>query len=338
MATRNKHKQQPRATGEVWIVKDEEPVTVPVPVPVVMVKVDGPFTEHDRKLWTFLLHAVWDQLPKERWHTLSVSDISRVFRDIRGRNGTAWIWDSFERLVDTKVRFEKVEGDSRYRGIANIISAVGLLEEGKKEGQLRFEFPAMLIDAIKEPYKFARLRTHFLIGLSGKYAVTLYELLETVANKRNAVLNASIDDLRHWLKVPEGKLSRWHDLNKRAIEPAIVQINNSSDSGLCVSYEPVLGVRNKVLGVCFTVKKTEQRLHFEKKISRPKNVSGHSIPRFQGRVYEKAKKLAPRLDIYAVEAEWREWLTKRSITPDSFEASFIAFLKKKESTNAYKQR
>jgi hypothetical protein len=58
---------------------------------------------------------------------------------------------------------------------------------------LRFAFPALLIPILKDPGHFARLRVHFLISLSGKYSVTLYELLESVANKVEPVLDVSID-------------------------------------------------------------------------------------------------------------------------------------------------
>jgi hypothetical protein len=52
--------------------------------------------------------------------------------------------------------------------------------------------------------------------ISCKYAVTLYELLESVANKINPVLDAPIDILWQWLKVADGKLSTWDNFNRRA--------------------------------------------------------------------------------------------------------------------------
>src|SRR6185295_7137798 len=63
--------------------------------------------------------------------------------------------------------------------------------------------------------------------LSGKYSVTLYELLESVANKEVPELRASVDELRQWLKVPEGKLLRWQDLRRYVLEPAVKQINDN---------------------------------------------------------------------------------------------------------------
>jgi hypothetical protein len=42
----------------------------------------------------------------------------------------------------------------------------------------RFEMPALLCEVIRAPCRFSRLRLRFMIGLSGKYAVTLHMLLE----------------------------------------------------------------------------------------------------------------------------------------------------------------
>jgi Initiator Replication protein len=58
-----------------------------------------------------------------------------------------------------------------------------------------------------------------MIRLSGKYAVTLYELLESVANKINPVVDIPIDIIRQWLKVADGKLSTWDNFNRRALLP-----------------------------------------------------------------------------------------------------------------------
>ena len=52
----------PMPTGDPWVPSPADPATVPVPFPVIIVSVEGPYTERDRKLWTFLLHAVWDEL------------------------------------------------------------------------------------------------------------------------------------------------------------------------------------------------------------------------------------------------------------------------------------
>ena len=50
----------PSPTGNPWVPSPADPATVPVPLPIIIVGVNGPYTERDRKLWMFLLHAFWD--------------------------------------------------------------------------------------------------------------------------------------------------------------------------------------------------------------------------------------------------------------------------------------
>jgi len=39
-----------QSSGSAWVVSDNDPATVPVPLQTVIMKVDGPYTERDRKL------------------------------------------------------------------------------------------------------------------------------------------------------------------------------------------------------------------------------------------------------------------------------------------------
>jgi hypothetical protein len=130
----------PLPTGNPWLVSPDDPATVPVPLPVIIVSVEGPYTEQDRKLWTFLLHAVWDELGEKVIHEIPIREIMRVFRDLRGRHHTDWIWESAERLADTKVRWIRTEGDKRYRGVGHLFGAE-TEDEVKEKGTLRFHFP-----------------------------------------------------------------------------------------------------------------------------------------------------------------------------------------------------
>ena len=97
------------------------------------------------------------------------------------------------RLAQTTVQWHYTEGDARYDGIAALFGAE-ISRTARKTGTLRFNFPPLLVPILKDPRRFARLRTHFLIELSGKYAVTLYELLESNVNKDVPELRARVDE------------------------------------------------------------------------------------------------------------------------------------------------
>jgi hypothetical protein len=333
-----KDRKLPVPTGNPWLQSKDDPATVPLPLPIIIVKIEGPYIERDRKLWTFLVHAVWDELGVQPIHELPVSRINRVFRECGGEHDTKWIWESAERLTETIARWIRTEDDTRYKGIASLFQAE-ITEEAKERGKLRFAFPPLLIPIIKDPRRFARLRTHFLIGLSGKYAVTLYELLESVANRIDPVLDVQLDTLRQWLKVPEGKLKSWDHFNSRALYPAIGQINsNPLGAGFTVEMKPVKK-RRAVDRVRFHVKKVDQRLAIEKAMQDgiSPNVACQRLEstgslfnpvHLSTTDYEKAAASAPGWDIYQLESEWREWIAKKG-NPEKPGPAFIAFCRKK---------
>lgn len=51
--------------------------------------------------------------------------------------------------------------------------------------------------------------------------------------------------------------------------------------------------------------------------------------RLKTETYEKAKRAAPRMDVYALEQDWREWIAKTGKRPDDPDAAFIGFCRKK---------
>jgi hypothetical protein len=278
----------PVPTGNPWIPSPADPATVPVPVPVIIVSVNGPYTERDRKLWTLLLQAVWDELDVRSIHELKVQDINRVFRELGGEHDSKWIWDSATRLTETIVKWHYTEGDTRYDGIAALFSAQ-ISRSARQTGVLRFQFPGLLIPILKDPRRFARLRTHFMIELSGKYAVTLYELLESVANKDVPELRARVDELRQWLKVPEGKLLRWQDLRRYVLEPAVKQVNdNPTGAGFWVRMKLEKEGR-AIKWVVFEVLKTKERQAIDTKLKdQEKQLSLFDV-RLKTTTYERAK-------------------------------------------------
>jgi len=319
----------PIPTGNPWLPSPDDPATIPIPLPIIIVSVEGPYTEQDRKLWTFLLHTVWDELGETVVHEIPIRDITRIFRDLHSRHHTDWIWESAERLADTKVRWIRTEGDKRYKGVGHLFSAE-TEEELRERGTLRFNFPPLLIPILKDPRRFARLRTHFLIELSGKYAVTLYELLESVANKAIPDLRASVEKLRQWLKVPEGKLLRWQDFRRYVLEPAVKQINaNPTGAGFQVQMRLVKEGR-AIKGVVFEVLKTKERQAFDAKLKDQEKQLHLFDVRLKTTTYERGKTLASGWDIYALEAEWKEWGSQqKDWPPKNPDAAFLGFCKKR---------
>jgi hypothetical protein len=321
-----------KVSGNPWEASDDNPATVPLPNDVIITKVTGDYTERDRKLWAFLVAAVWDDLLTVRIHEIKVSKINTIFEQYGGEKTASWIWESAKRLSKTHVEYELNDDGKRLVGVSNLLNAQ-THKDLRITGYLRFDIPPLLCEVIRAPCRFSRLRLHFMIGLSGKYAVTLYMLLESVANKQTPVLDVQINQLRQWLKVPEGKLEKWFDIKRFTLEPALKQINeNSNAAGFSVSMEEIKEGR-AVDRVRFTLTKTAGRIANEKglrpkAIEQPKAADNSGALRLPLSAFEQAKKAAPGLDVYGLEFQWREWLANKP-QPNNPAGSFIGFCKAK---------
>lgn len=331
-----------KTTGEVAALRSTDVPTVCMPNEGLELSITGAYREKERKLWAFLVHYAYENLGKQRRHKIECSTVTHIFRSITGCGRTKDLWEYVENLGNIKIKWEK-EGNTQ--GFARLLS---FAEVNHDKGTIEFEIPSYLEDAIlKSNYQFARLRTHFLIGLSGKYSVTLYLLLETYANRQFPVLTLSIDELREKLSIEQDKLQRWQDLRRRVIEPAIKEINEKTiqecessvpsqhGAGFTVEYE-VIKKSRKVVGVKFTVVKHKKRIEWEFNLKKPKKDKPKVIPLISLN-WEKVKNIARannllrKVDIYSLEKEWRKWLwdTGRCDNIQDPEGSYVGFIKKK---------
>lgn len=324
-------------TGSPWVLDDIDPATVPVPLQVIITSVQGPYTARDRKLWTFLLHVAFDELEKTGGHSVAIADINRVFRSLGGEHATGWIWESAKRLAKTTIEFEITHGDERFDTVTSLFYAT-VPRKGKRGSELHFGFPDPLIPIIKEPLRFARLRVHFLIKLSGKYAVTLYEILEGYANRRDGQCRVTIEDLRKWLKVPDDAYPDWKNFRHRVLKPAIEQINaDPIGAGFSVEYTPIRKGRF-YHEIVFNLTKTDGRKKIDRMIqTHAGNAKKIAAAKLAGRpalldtdIQRAAEETRHELDIKEVERQfWEHWEATGKPEIKNVGHMFLGFTKKK---------
>ena len=210
--------------------------------------------------------------------------------------------------------------------------------KGKRGSELHFWFPEALIPIIKEPLRFARLRVHFLIKLSGKYAVTLYEILEGFANRRDGECRVTIEELRRWLKVPDGTYPDWKNFRHRVLGPAVEQINaDPLGAGFTVDYEPVRKGRF-YHEIIFKLTKAPQRIQQERDIRSAKSkkmrladLKAKGRPELSTADIAKAdRETRHTLDMVDVERQfWAHWEAKGKEGLNSVGGAFMNFTKLK---------
>lgn len=334
-------KTSPIPTGELSLneyPEDTREVTAPVPLPVVFTQVRGKMTLTDLKLWYLLLHHSWDDLLTHskvgEWHRISESDLNGLFSKYTGTKSIERLWQSGKQLADLRVEYQQVDEDGdRWFGISSMFHC-RYKPKGKRDGIFEYMFPAPLVPILLDPKVYARLQIAYMLQLRSKYAVGLYQMLETVANKRASVLSGSVEDLRQWLKVPDGKLLPWANLHNKALRPALEELNKSEElTGIRVTHELKRSGRgNKVNKISFFVEKTESRIYFEGslKSSQAKKIESNlyklvpPIPEYK--IAEIAKRHAPKFDYRVLEKQWREKISKEG-KPENALASFTGYCK-----------
>ena len=330
-------------TGNPLDLEDKEYSSIVLTTDTMNVKIEGKFRQRERKLFVLLVHAVWGEIGTKRQHTVEIEKIKRVFREIANvRSFNDWLWEYLENLAEIKITYRT----EHLRGITRLFSDVFFDE--KKE-HVTFEIPQTVERAIKSPTQYARLDTYFLLGLKGKYSVSLYQLLESkinlnkfkphrTPNGRDRFVEITISELRDWLGVGS-MYSAWKDLNRRVLQPAVDEINsNPLASTFTVRTEEVRGARKKVKSIKFFLTKTPERLRLENSIQVTKEAKTAArksslIPAFKGtEIYDKARKIIPQgHDLHSLEEEWRDYSYRKNEAVKYPEKAWLKWLEKKFS-------
>ena len=275
-------------TGKPLDLEDTTPSTVCISTDIMKYRVVDRIRERERKLFILLVHAVWHDLGKKNIHKVEIKKIKRVFRKVCStKSYKDWLWEYLENLSDIKVVYR----DEKLRGVTHLFASAYLDDE--KE-YICFQIPEVLTHAILSANCFARLDTYFLIGLSGKYSVSLYQFLESkvgldrldpslVPNEEDRFIKINLDHLKQFLSIRDGEYSKWVNFRQRVLDPAVKEINtNEMQSTFKVRYETVANNRRKVTDLKFFLEKTPGRLEKEnqlRKIKFPKNNPSQSSPK-----------------------------------------------------------
>ena len=302
-----------------------------------------PLTLADRRIYNLLLENAWDAIDKPVTHVIAKSLL-------RGNhNANDRIGPSIERLMSAIVRIKVVwDGEP---AVERVQLLGGNVETERSDGLLEYEIPARLRKVIANSTIFARLQREVMFALTSKYALTLYEMVQKRGNLRwRASEKFSLEELRGVLGVPKGKLTTWSNLNLRAIQPAVAEVNALSD--YVVEIAPIkTGRRVTHVELRWWKKDGEgqgasaRELSFSK-VGRAARTTGTAEPvappapslrarpaamdavgaPLRTETYETARLRHPGYDIYYVERAWRDWAEGREAPKDA-DRAYLAFFR-----------
>lgn len=197
----------------------------------------SPLTLTDRRIYNTLIANAWDTIDQPVSHSIAKRDL-RGTRDANDRVG-----ESIERLMASIARLQIERDGKRY---IRRVQLLGATDEGRDDDSLLYyRFPPELREIIRESSVFARLRKDVIFALSSKYALCLYEVLQKRGNLGwQWQEEFTIERFRQLIGVEPGKLESFKNLNKWAIQHAVIEVNGLSDFSCAV--EPVLSGRKVV--------------------------------------------------------------------------------------------
>lgn len=300
-----------------------------------------PLTLNDRRVYNLLLENAWDAIDKNVEHVISKSAL-------RGsHNSNDRVGESVERLMSAIVRVKIVRDGEPHVERVQLLG--GNVETMRRDGLLHYEIPARLRKIIANSTVFARLKREIMFALTSKYALTLYEMVQKRGNlKYRSSERFSLEELRAVLGVPQGKLTTWSNLNLRALQPAVAEVNQLSDfrvelapikTGRKVTHVEMRWWRKDAEAVGASVRELSYSKVGRKERGRGTAETGlQVVPDLKARpehmdrkgppllteTYQTARLRHPGYDIYFVESEWRAWAAGKEAPRDPDKA-FLAF-------------
>jgi hypothetical protein len=179
-----------------------------------------PLTLNDRKIYNLLIHNAGNNIDQPVEHSIEKESLRL------SRRGDDRPNESILRLMGAVARVKTMRN-----GEPSILRVQLLgrnIEHDRDDGNLYYTFDPLLREIFSNSEIFGRLKMKVMLSFSGKYGLTLYEMIEKRVNMRRAEEIFPLAEFRNLLGVAKGKLNTWNNLKTRAIEPGVEEVNQLS--------------------------------------------------------------------------------------------------------------
>lgn len=136
------------------------------------------------------------------------------------------IGPTLEALQKTVVRARLPDGRTRQ---VQLLGGVDFHDDDRPDGLLTYGFDKKLVALLRQSSIFAKLELKVIYQFTSKYALALYEAVCRRINLHGCAQEFTLGEFRDLLRVPDGKLERFPDLNRYAIKPALLEVNGLAD-------------------------------------------------------------------------------------------------------------
>lgn len=214
------------------------PVNVPKATGTVEIaEPGGKLTLADRQLFNHLLAHAYRRLTTDEWHSVQMSDIRRFAAEARGgvpENDNRRMKDSVRRLQQTTVEFNYLRSDGGRVWESSPLLSTCRIDE--RAGTLQYSFPSGLRERLVEPALYSMISLRVQWEFDSKYGLVLYETLKRYADRDHAQpwWSVKTSELRDLLGCRD-KLTDWKDFRRRALDPALEEIDRLAEFRVTIS-------------------------------------------------------------------------------------------------------
>lgn len=322
--------------GKKLRTKDVSPRTGEMIKPFEIIGIAGieGWTLADRRTWNLLLVNAWGDRLED-----PTADFYIALRELRGlHNANDRIRPCLEKLQRTLIRAQMPDGSTR---TVQMLGGTDIDDDEREDGVLKYDFHRKLVPLLRESEVYARMQVKVLSAFTSKYALSLYEVVSARINLRKSTEIVDVETLRQWLGVEPGKLDRWPDLNRKALRPAVQEVNALSP--FAVEAEPIARGR-KVVQVRLSWSKKEPFSPAEQaaarevnraRVGRKARIAGTIetvVPSLSAEDIQKGYLAAAeicRIDKQAAYAEWRQLVAALPTKPNNLTGHWIDFCRKR---------
>ncbi len=217
------------------------------------------------KLFHLLIQFAGAKITDEGHHKVTLAALNETFHIT-----ALELMELVDELHTTTLRMHLTDAKGRrYQKSGPILADAEQEDEEETQAELRYEFSPTMRKVIANSTHWAVVSRRAVLAFESRYALRLYTLLSLKIGLRKVSEPISVEDLRELLGVPAGKLKRWQDLRRKALEPALSEINHLT--GIIAAYVPIKRGR-RIAGITLTwgTKAGPQLAAAIKEIDRPK--------------------------------------------------------------------
>lgn len=216
------------------------------PGELIEIRQSAALTLQDRRILNLLIENAGPGIAEDEDHHIAIGRL-------RGpsHKGGERVKDSILRLMGTivEVPVRDRNGNRATKRMTLLASTTTTDDEDNPTGEVAYSFSRDMRAVIGQSRHWGRIKGYVMFAFTSKYALALYEALCLRGNMRRAEEVFSVEDFRQILGVEDGKLERFVDLKRYALQPAVEEVNALSDFN--VEIDPVREggpVRGKLIG------------------------------------------------------------------------------------------